>query len=190
MTIGTYRFYFSLVALICLLLTQLGSAGVAQAHSVELVKSDPADGAVLQKLPPLITAKFSEEIESGVSTMKLNDASGRQVDSGGNKLDLDDLDHVTLLLPLPTTLPAGVYTVIWHVVLVDGDTTDGQFSFRFGTGAPVDRPAPILQKVLIAGALPLLGSGAGVTVLAVAVALGAVVSVFIARRRNRAKSSS
>ena len=105
--------------------------GAALAHEVILTKSNPADGAVLDQAPAQVRAWFNEEMQTGESTLRVLDASGQLVDLGDGGVDLDDAYHASMLVSLPS-LPDGAYTVHWHVVLLDGDASDGAFTFYIG----------------------------------------------------------
>jgi LPXTG-motif cell wall-anchored protein len=124
-----------LLALCALLLAPL----LASAHA-DLVSSTPADGSTMTAAPSRVTAVFDEELASDGSTLTVVDAAGKRVDAGDGKLDLDDLEHQTLIVSLKSGLGAGVYTVRWSAVSGDdGDTTSGSFSFTVkaaGTAEP------------------------------------------------------
>jgi methionine-rich copper-binding protein CopC len=119
-------------------------AGGASAHGVEVTNSDPAAGAALDRSPTQVRAWFNEELQSGVSTMVVLDAKGKHVDTGDGGVDLDDPDHASMVASLPS-LPDGVYTVSWYVVLLDGDPSQGEFSFSVGKGS-------VAQAVAVGGA--------------------------------------
>jgi methionine-rich copper-binding protein CopC len=104
------------------------------AHS-ELVKSEPEAGASLENSPAQVTAWFSEELDSETSSMRVVDSQNNQVDNGNGSVDLNDLDHLTMIVSLPP-LPAGTYTVHWTSVSAeDGDAEEGEFTFNVTVGA-------------------------------------------------------
>ena len=103
------------------------------AHEVEILKSTPANGAVLDKSPETINIWFSEELISGESSVVVLNRQGNQVDNGDGGVDLNDPDHASMTATLPA-LPDGSYTVQWHAVLLDGDATDGSYAFAVGAG--------------------------------------------------------
>ncbi len=114
-------------------------AAGAAAHGL-LVKSEPQDGAVLGQLPERVIAWFSQELDTGLSALQLVDAAGRQVDNGDGGVDLNDPAHAALIVTLPPSLPAGVYTAHWTAVSADdGDTTEGEFSFSVGEEVTTSR---------------------------------------------------
>jgi methionine-rich copper-binding protein CopC len=108
------------------MLVSLLFAGNALAHA-ELVRSEPAAGAMLSTPPTRIMLVFDEEIVEGTSANVVN-AAGEQVDSKNGMLDLNDLDHKTFVLGIPT-LPTGLYTVKYTATSRDGHSEDGSFTF-------------------------------------------------------------
>lgn len=112
------------------------------AHS-ELVKSKPQAGDALDSSPAQVTTWFSQELESQSSSLRVFDSQNNQVDNGDGSVDLNDLDHLSMVVSLPP-LQAGIYTVRWVSVSVeDGDAEEGEltFSVTSGTG-PVETYAP------------------------------------------------
>jgi methionine-rich copper-binding protein CopC len=175
----------------------LALAGVALAHGVILTKSDPADGAVLDQAPAQVQAWFNEEMQTGESTIRVLDASGQPVDLGGG-VNLDDAYHASMLVSLPS-LPNGAYTVRWHVVLLDGDPSDGEFTFYVGEkpageagaasveSAPPAAPAApdlAVAPTTSSGGFPVALGALGLGVLIVVAGLATVVV------RNRAAAES
>lgn len=114
-----------LVALIIMTL----SVTMAAAHTATVTQADPAAGSTIAKSPAQVMAQFSEEVVSQGSTLKVLDASGKQVSQGDGKLDLNDPNHQIMFAALPNPLPDGIYTVQYHVVLTDGDATDDSYQF-------------------------------------------------------------
>jgi copper transport protein len=155
--------------------------GVASAHAL-LVKSDPEGGAVVEQAPGKVVAWFSQELESRLSSMRVFDVQGRQIDNGDGGVDLNDLDHTSLIVTLPLAMPAGTYTVRWSVVSVeDGDATEGEFTFSVGGGtiseASVASPVDANSNWLIGGI------AAGLILFPLAV-------LFMVRRRQLARRGS
>lgn len=118
--------------------------GVAYAHLVEMVSSFPANGAVVAEAPGVITAVFNEEIQTATSTFAVFDAQGQQVDGGDGGVDLNDPEHASMQVRVPS-LAEGAYTVRWQAVLLDGDATAGTFNFFVGdeAAARTARFAPV-----------------------------------------------
>jgi methionine-rich copper-binding protein CopC len=113
----------------------LSQYAVAAAHTVQLLQSEPAAGAVLHQSPTQVHIDFAEELRSRVSKVGVFDGYGQAVDQGDGGLDLSDPNHARLIVNLPS-LPAGVYTVRWRAVLDDGDASVGEFTFTIGKAAP------------------------------------------------------
>ena len=128
------RFRFHILVLFLAFVWILVPAGAASAHGVEVLKSDPADGAVLAQPPAQVRVWFSEEARSGESTLQVLDSKGARVYDATGGVDLDDPDHASMKVDLPP-LPDGAYVVKWHVALTDGDTSDGQFQFSVGNAS-------------------------------------------------------
>ena len=122
----------------------LAAAGMpAGAHAL-LRESDPAAGSSVDRPPDRVVLTFTERPEPGLSSIRVLDSAGRQVERGqaalvrGSPLQLAvDLGDVG----------DGTYTVSWRVVSRDdGHVTDGAFAFGVGVeaaaAAPQARTAP------------------------------------------------
>jgi copper transport protein len=176
---------FRPVALLLAILIGILFAGAASAHEVEVTRSDPSSGAVLEQSPATVRAWFDEELQTGPSTLVVLDANGQQVDNRDGGVDLDDPAHASMAVSLPA-LPDGSYSVSWYVVLLDGDASEGQFTFFVGEKpasavAAVSQPsAPEAPGASAAPAgerpgLPMLWIALGLGLLVVAVVLGMVI---------------
>lgn len=103
------------------------------AHS-GLVKSEPETGASLENSPAQVTAWFSEELDAQSSSLRVFDSQNNQVDNGDGRVDLYDLDHLSMVVNLPP-LQAGTYAVHWvSVSAEDGDAEEGEFTFSVTNG--------------------------------------------------------
>lgn len=121
------------IAFMLALIISLGQWNNAWAHA-DLVKSEPAAGAALITPPSEIRLFFNQAVKKG-TTARVLDAQGQQVDNKDGKIDLNDLDHKTFILTVPS-LPPGSYTVMWTSVSDDdGDSKDGTFNFAIGSAA-------------------------------------------------------
>lgn len=146
------------------------------AHS-ELVSSEPEDGQVLSESPSQVRALFSEELETQTSSLQVIDSGGNQVDNGDGGADLDDLEHKTMLVSLPQSLPNGTYTVQWTAVSAeDEDAEQGEFTFVIGSTTTGDDSASQSQPGTTSW--PLYG-GIGLGIVLIAVVL-----FYINRQRN------
>lgn len=110
------------------------AVSLVSAHAIELLRSDPANGSVLTQSPTEIRAWFGEEMQTGVSTLQVFNTVGQRIDNGDGGVDLDDPDHASMVVTLPT-LPEGEYRVRWYVVLLDGDASESSFNFFVGNEA-------------------------------------------------------
>ncbi|MBP6469268.1 MAG: copper resistance protein CopC [Chloroflexi bacterium] len=175
------------VVRVCLLVVVLGGLVTAVfAHSAAVLKTEPANGAVVAESPPTVTAWFAEELASGESSLKVFDASGEQVDNGDGGVDLNDPDHASMVVTLPP-LPNGSYTVQYHILLLDGDASDGAFAFAVGEGESVVLPAePVVESLPTAESTAEVGGGSpGWFLGGVLVVLLMAGGVFVWSRRRR-----
>jgi copper resistance protein C len=105
------------IALLCLTTT-------AEAHA-KLDHSEPAAGSTVAASPGTVTLYFTEQLEPKFSGAEVRDAGGARVDTGTSVSG--SVVRVTV-----KTLPAGNYSVAWHVLSVDTHKTKGTFAFRVG----------------------------------------------------------
>jgi copper transport protein len=116
------------VAFALLLLAQPASA-----HA-DLVRSDPADGAVLAHAPGVARLWFSEEISPRFSSARVVDGQGATVTGSSLKAGSGDPRLLTVQLP---SLGIGTYGLVWRVLAEDdGHTTGGIVVFTVGAAAP------------------------------------------------------
>jgi methionine-rich copper-binding protein CopC len=115
-----------LSALLPLLLCIDLSVGVAYAHAF-LDHADPRVGNTVKSPPRTVALWFTQNLESAFSTIEVLDANGARMNAGNALVDAND--RKLLRVPLKA-LPAGTYTVKWHVLSVDTHTTEGNFTFH------------------------------------------------------------
>lgn len=168
--------------------------GAAGAHA-DLARSDPADGSTLSAPPAAVRAWFTEAVDTG--TLAVEDAAGREVARGGERLEKDGLS-----LALPPLAP-GAYTVKWRLLSVDGHPVAGTFGFTVAAAAapgtpaaapeaPAEPAAPPPAEPAAApapsgaapGANPAASRGAPVAALAVILAVVAAAAVWRRGRRG------
>ena len=101
---------------------------LAAAHA-SLVRSEPADGAVLAVAPKSVRLVFDDDVRlrSGMKAIRNGDGS---VLAGEPRL----LGHRVLVVPLRARLGEGDYTVLWRVLSDDGHTLAGVVAFGVGKG--------------------------------------------------------
>jgi hypothetical protein len=97
----------------------------AWAHAF-LDHAEPKVGSTITHSPAEIKIWFTQNLEPAFSSIKVQNAQGKEVDK--KDAHLDTKDKSLFVVPLPQ-LPAGTYTVIWHVVSVDTHRTEGHFEF-------------------------------------------------------------
>jgi copper resistance protein C len=103
----------------------LGLQSPAWAHAF-LDHSDPQVGSTVTNSPAEVKIRFTQEVEPAFSSIEVKDAQGKEVDKKDPHVDAKDKSLLEISLP---QLPAGTYTVIWHVVSVDTHRTQGRFEF-------------------------------------------------------------
>ena len=123
------------------LLVSILLIGRVQAHAT-LVRSDPADSAVLLEAPEEIRLWFDEAISPKFSSAQLFDVNSRPVQLVG--IQTDPNDPSVLILSVPDLEP-GVYSLLYKVL----SETDGHFSqgvLVFGVGEGMDvGTAPVVE---------------------------------------------
>jgi copper transport protein len=126
---ATPRAALALLAVLAL----LAAAAPAAAHAVP-VSSEPEQGARLATPPTRAAVTFSEPLERSGSWLRVED-------SGGHRVDLDDLSFpsdVEMALSIKPDLPDGTYTIHWHTFAKDTHTLDSRIGFAVGA---YDAPA-------------------------------------------------
>ena len=113
---------------------------VAEAHA-NLLRAEPAIGAVLHAAPRRMQLWFSEEPEPRFSEVALFDATRQRLTDAPAQVAPGE--PLSLLLDLPSDLADGAYTVVWRVLSkVDGHVTAGSVPFTVGTPGAAAAPAP------------------------------------------------
>jgi methionine-rich copper-binding protein CopC len=132
----------------------------ALAHA-ELLRSDPAAGAVLDHAPAEVFAWFSQPLSTG-SRLSVFDSQFQPVDKGQTFIDASD---ATLMRTQVQPLAPGRYTVNWKANSVDGHESSGSYDFIVQE-APTNTP-------LIIGAVAL-----GIVII------GLIVSMILSNRKR------
>jgi methionine-rich copper-binding protein CopC len=97
----------------------------AWAHAL-LDHAEPKVGSTVTDPPAEVKIWFTQGLEPVFSAIEVTDAQGREVDKKDSHLDSK---NKALLIVSLAKLPAGTYTVAWHVVSVDTHKTQGHFEF-------------------------------------------------------------
>lgn len=123
-------------ALVALALVVLGAAP-ASAHA-ELIETDPAEGAVVERAPDTVTLTFNEPVRLTSQEIAVYDAAGEQVaaTSGANGTE------VTVGLSGAADLADGTYVVSWNVLSGDGHPISGALTFSVGAPSASVTTAP------------------------------------------------
>ncbi|WP_410642141.1 copper resistance CopC/CopD family protein [Amycolatopsis sp. lyj-346] len=103
----------------------------ASAH-VEIVSSNPGDGARLSAAPSLVSVTLSENVGIQPGSIKVVDLGGRQVDTGPVFQPGEAAEQVAVRLK--PDLPDGSYLVEYAFVSGDSHPVRGTFAFVIGTG--------------------------------------------------------
>ena len=119
---------FAVLLVVCLG-AGLGLAGPAAAHNV-LIASDPADGAVLQQSPTVISLTFDQPVQDFQPVVTVLGADGQRYESGTPSVDS------TVVTQSVTTLTApGPYSIAYRVVSADGHPVQGEVRFELAAAA-------------------------------------------------------
>jgi copper transport protein len=122
--------------LLSAVLAALALPGAAWAHAA-LVRTIPANGAVLTRSPPELRVVFDDVVRPG---------SGIEAVRNGGGSILAGKAHVegkkVLVIPLKRGSQKGAYSVRWSIVSDDGHLESGIVAFAVGRGQPA--PASVL----------------------------------------------
>lgn len=91
-------------------------------------RTEPKVGETVKQPPAEARLWFTEALEAGFSSVKVFDASGKEVDK--KDTHLDPANPRRMSVSLPASLAAGAYKVVWRAVSVDTHVTTGDFTFR------------------------------------------------------------
>ncbi|GIP28376.1 copper resistance protein [Paenibacillus sp. J23TS9] len=106
--------------------------GLASAHAY-IVKSTPAENAVLAEPPAKVDIHFNEPLQKAFHSIKVTDSSGKTVNLSESRIP--EGESSVLEADLQPDLPKGVYAVQWKAVSADGHPVEGTFSFQIGEGS-------------------------------------------------------
>ena len=98
----------------------------ADAHP-KLKSVSPAADVSSKISPNEIRLNFSEGVIAKFSGLELKDEAGKTITTGVPVNDTGDRSQ--LVVPLPSPLTAGRYTVNWHAVSEDTHRVKGEYSF-------------------------------------------------------------
>ena len=118
-------FRLKFVIVTCILSLSAAAPQWAWAHAFP-ERAEPAAGAELHVSPPWVRVWFDVAVEPTLSTMRVLNDQGRQVNMG--KGQVDPVSPQLLEVRIPPLRP-GVYRVFWSVVTQDGHLTHGDYVF-------------------------------------------------------------
>jgi len=102
------------------------TASVAAGHAV-LQRTEPRVESTLKRAPDEVKLYFSERLEPAYSALRVLNDVGVQVDRRDSRIDRANPALLRATLP---ALPPGTYKVLWRVLSIDADVTEGAFTFR------------------------------------------------------------
>ena len=111
------------------LLVALAAPAGAAAHAT-LLRTVPADGAVLDRAPTVVRVEFDDGVRVAPGNAAVANATGASVLAQGPHAS----GHV-LTLPLRPGLADGVYSIRWSAASDDGHREQGVLAFAVGRGA-------------------------------------------------------
>jgi copper transport protein len=137
----------------------------AAAHAT-LIRTVPANGAVLARAPQTVRVEFDDRVRVAPGNAAVTNDTNRSVLDGRPRA----VGHV-LVIPLRSQLADGVYSVRWSVASDDGHREQGVLAFGVGagTGSPTSvlgASSPLSWSNLVLRALFFFGvlAAAGATV--------------------------
>ena len=111
-------------AVFAFLLT-LAAASSAFAHA-HLESAVPQPDGTVGTVPATVTINFTEALEPKLSSIRVNDASGAEVDQGD--VHINPQDSKQLIVGLKPLRP-GTYKVSWKATATDTHKTNGTYQF-------------------------------------------------------------
>lgn len=161
----------SLIIATLALALALALAQSARAHA-ELLRSDPAVGALLQSSPSEVTLEFSEDLDPGFSRVQLYNSKNEVISAGPGAIDPTNTKIMRLALG---ALPKDSYTALWRArSAADGHVTEGGVPFGVGVAATATSliPAPGAPDPAIETPPPLDAATRWLNLLLAALAFG------------------
>jgi len=116
-----------LVPFVVAALSVIAAAVRVEAHAF-LVRAEPRVGSKVNKVPTEVRVWFSETVQASVSSIRVFNESGKQVDKKDTHSDRANRAVICVsLIPAPTP---GSYKVVWRVTSADTHVTSGNFHFQ------------------------------------------------------------
>jgi len=157
--------FITLCSLFAIYIT-FNSSSIVYSHA-NLIDADPKQNSVLDTSPQVIILKFTETLSQNLSSIKVYDTQGKQVDNRDSKLNPSDPTSLSVTLPESSN---GTYTVIWkNVSTIDGHKVRG--SYFYSVGEPLSTSSfsteesvflydmePVVKSIILIGILLLFGT--------------------------------
>ena len=109
----------------------------ASAHA-NLVRTQPANGAVLARPPAAVRVIFDDDVRRGPGIAAVQNGGG-SILAGSPRVE----GGRTLVMPLRAGLVDGDYSVRWSIVSDDGHLESGVLAFAVGVGRQRDRKSVV-----------------------------------------------
>jgi copper resistance protein C len=100
--------------------------GPARAHSA-LQRAEPPVESKLRWPPGEVRLTFTGRLEPAYSTIRVRNDEGAEVDRQDTRVDPS---NPLVLRATLRPLERGAYTVLWRTLSVDGNATEGRYTFR------------------------------------------------------------
>ena len=113
------------------LLLVLLSAGNAFAHA-QLAAAIPQPDGTVTAAPATITLNFTETLEGKLSSIRVHNSNGTEVERGDAYPDRQNERRLIVALQ---PLEPGIYTVTWKVTGTDTHRTSGVYTFIVASSA-------------------------------------------------------
>nr|WSX78201.1 copper resistance protein CopC [Streptomyces sp. NBC_00899] len=126
----------------------LATAAPASAHAA-LIRTDPADGSVVQTAPQQVVLTFSEGVLLSADSLRVLDPAGTNVATGAPGHAAGKDSGSTATVALRTGLGNGTYTVAWKSVSQDSHPVAG--AFTFSVGAPSRTTVDLSDQAALGG---------------------------------------
>ena len=115
----------ALVVAACAAAFTLAWPAPALAHAY-LIRSSPAARAIVTRTPERVQLWFNERLEPVYSRVSVWNGDAQRVDTGDVRVGPGEPTRLSVGVP---PLPAGVYTVKYRVLSVDGHVVEAAFAF-------------------------------------------------------------
>ena len=92
-----------------------------------LQRAEPRVESRLRRSPEEVKLYFTERLEPAYSSVRVVNEHGDQVDRRDAQVDRANPAVLRATLPV---LPPGTYRVLWRVLSIDADVTEGGFTFQ------------------------------------------------------------